>query len=55
MKAQAISLTRLPFAHCANGSLWFVSLFRKKQTEVIRLLSNLTDYTYWPIYYWQNC
>ncbi len=30
------SLILLPFAHCANGSLSFVHLLKKKQTEVIR-------------------
>jgi hypothetical protein len=37
----------LPFAHRANGSLSFVRLFTKKQTEVIRLQTELTDL---PIY-----
>jgi hypothetical protein len=30
-------LIRLPFAHRENGSLLFVRLFTKKQTEVIPL------------------
>ncbi len=34
-KPKRFSLIRLPFAHRANGSLSFVSLFTKKQTEVI--------------------
>jgi hypothetical protein len=35
--ARAISLIRLLFASCANGSLSFVHLLTKKQTSVIRL------------------
>ncbi len=37
METQAKSLICLPFAHRANGSLSFVRLLMKKQTEVIRL------------------
>jgi hypothetical protein len=37
MEAQAISLIRLLFAHCANGSLLFVHLLTKNQMAVIRL------------------
>jgi hypothetical protein len=40
-KPRQFSLIRLPFAHCANGSLSFVSLFIKKQTEDICLLNRL--------------
>jgi hypothetical protein len=36
-KPRHFSLIRLPFAHCTNGSLSFVRLLTKKQTEVIRL------------------
>ncbi len=35
-KAKRFSLICLPFAHHTNGSLLFVRLFAKKQTEVIR-------------------
>jgi hypothetical protein len=35
-KAKRFSLICLPFAHRTNGSLLFVRLFAKKQTEVIR-------------------
>ncbi len=36
-KPKQFSLIRLAFAHHANGSLLFVCLLTKKQTEVIRL------------------
>ncbi len=36
-RRHAISLIRLSFARCANGSLLFVHMLMKKQTEVIRL------------------
>ncbi len=36
-KPRQLSLIRLLFAHCANGSLSFVRLFTKKSTEVNRL------------------
>ncbi len=36
-EAQAIFLSRLPFAHCANRSLSFVRLLMKKQLEDISL------------------
>jgi hypothetical protein len=36
-KPGRISLIHLPFAQCASGSLSFVCLLMKKQTEVIRL------------------
>jgi hypothetical protein len=36
-KARQFSLIRLPFAHCANGSLSFVCFLTKRQTDVIRL------------------
>ncbi len=36
-KPRKFSLILLPFSHRANGSLSFVSLLTKKQTEVIRL------------------
>jgi hypothetical protein len=36
MKAQAISLIRLLFAHRANGSLSFVHFVTEKQKEIIR-------------------
>jgi hypothetical protein len=36
-KTSRFSLIRLPFAHRAKGSLLFVRLLTKKQTEVIRL------------------
>jgi hypothetical protein len=36
-KPRLFSLIRLPFAHRANGSLPFVRLLMRKQTEVIRL------------------
>jgi hypothetical protein len=36
-KPRRFSLFRLPFAHRVNGSLSFVRLFTKKQTEAIRL------------------
>jgi hypothetical protein len=39
-KPRLFSLNSLPFAHRANGSLSFVRLFMKKQTEVIRLQTN---------------
>ncbi len=34
---QVVKKIRLLFAHCANGSLSFVRLLKKKQTEVIHL------------------
>ncbi len=49
-KPRRLSLYRLPFAHRANGSLAFVSLLMKKQTEVICLQTDLTDLTSLPIY-----
>ncbi len=36
-KPWQFSLIRLPFAHCAKGSLSFVCLLMKKETEVIHL------------------
>jgi hypothetical protein len=36
-KTRRFSLIRLPFAHLAHGSLSFVRLLTKKQTEVVRL------------------
>jgi hypothetical protein len=45
-KPPRFSLIRLLFAHHASGSLSFVCLLTKKQTEVIRLQ---TDYTDLPI------
>jgi hypothetical protein len=46
-KTRRFSSIRLLFAHCANGSLLFLRLFTKKQTEVIRLQMDLID---WSIY-----
>jgi hypothetical protein len=46
-KSKLFSLIRLPFAHHGNGSLTFVRLLTKKQTEVILLQTDLTDL---PIY-----
>jgi hypothetical protein len=46
-KPRQFFLIRLPFAHHANGSVSFIRLFTKKQTEVIRLQ---TDYKGLPIY-----
>ncbi len=42
-KPRWFALIRLPFALPTNGSLSFVHLFTKKQTEVIRLQMDLTD------------
>jgi hypothetical protein len=36
-KPRRFSLIRLPFCHLVNGSLSFVRLLTRKQTEVIRL------------------
>jgi hypothetical protein len=36
-KPWRFSLTRLSFAHCANGGLKFDRLLTQKQTDVIRL------------------
>ncbi len=44
------SMIRLPFAHCANGSLSFVSLLTKKQIELILMQTNQMDKTDLPIY-----
>jgi hypothetical protein len=40
-KTRRFSLISLPFGHRANGSLSFVRLFTMKQTEVIRLQTDL--------------
>ncbi len=42
-EAQAIFLSRLPFAHRANRSLSIVRLLMKKQLEVISLQTDKTD------------
>jgi hypothetical protein len=42
-KPRQFSLIHLPFAHHANGSLSFVSLFTMKQMEDIRLQTDQTD------------
>jgi hypothetical protein len=39
-KTQAIFLASFTFAHHANGSFSFVRLLTKKQTEVIRFLTD---------------
>ncbi len=40
-EARAIFLNRLPFTHCANGSLLFVHFFYEETTEVIHLQNGL--------------
>jgi hypothetical protein len=41
--ANRLRKIHLLFAHCANGSFSFVHLLMKKQLEVIRLQTVLTD------------
>jgi glycyl-tRNA synthetase alpha subunit len=43
MEAKAISLIHSSFSHHANGSLSFVRLFTKKETEVLRLQTDKMD------------
>ncbi len=40
-KPRRFCLTRLPFANCANGSLSFVRLLTKNQTEVFPFANGL--------------
>jgi hypothetical protein len=43
-KPRQFSLFHLPCAHCANGSLLIVRSLTKKQTEVTRSQTDISDY-----------
>jgi hypothetical protein len=54
-KHRGFSLIHWPFAHCANGSLLFVRLFLKLQTEVVCLQTDWTDWMDLPTYAEKQC